>query len=73
MFMREDGDENIEIAIGTLDNPSAISAMTKQSAVESRVWWFNTMHELPEERMQDYRTPEDLEKLKSFQHPDFDD
>jgi hypothetical protein len=72
MFMREDGDENIEIAIGTLDNPSAISPMTKQSAVESRVAWFNAMHELPEERMQDYRKPEDLEKLKSFQHPDFD-
>jgi hypothetical protein len=72
MFMREDSDENIEIAIGTLDNPSNIPALTKQSAVESRVSWFTGMHQLPEEHMQDYRTPEDLEKLKSLQHPDYD-
>ncbi len=72
LFMREDGDENIEIAIGTLDNPSLIAPMTKQSAVESRLPWFSKMHALPEERMADYRRPEDLEKLKSFQHPDYD-
>jgi hypothetical protein len=72
LFMREDGDENIEIAIGTLDNPSDIPPLSRQSAVESRLPWFNTMHELPEERMKDYRTPEDLIKLKSFQHPDYE-
>lgn len=72
LFMREDGDENIEIAIGTLDNPNIVSTMTKQSAVESRVRWFNHMHELPEEHMEDYRTPEELGQLKSFQHPDHD-
>jgi hypothetical protein len=72
MFMREDGDENIEIAIGTLDIPSAVPPMIKQSAIESQVSWFSTLHQLPTETMSDYRTPEDLLKLKSFQHPDFD-
>lgn len=72
MFMREDGDTNIEIAIGTLDDPNAIGPMTKQSAVETRVNWFNHMHKLPEEQMKDYRTPEDLVKLTSLQHPDHD-
>jgi hypothetical protein len=72
LFMREDGDNHIEIAIGTLDNPNAIASMTKQSAIESRVKWFSQMHQLPEEQMQDYRTLEDLQKLKSFQHPDYD-
>jgi hypothetical protein len=72
LFMRENGDENIEIAIGTLDDPSVIQPMTKQSAVESRVPWFNKMHTLPEERMQDYRTSQELSQLKSLQHPDYD-
>jgi hypothetical protein len=72
LFMREDGDSNIEMAIGTLDDPSAIPPMTKQSAVESRLPWFMTLHELPEERMEDYRSAADLLKLKSLQHPDYD-
>jgi hypothetical protein len=72
LFMREDGDENYEIAVGTLDNPNAISPLTKQSVIENRVHWFATMHSLPTEKLTDYRTPEDLEKLKSFQHPDHD-
>jgi hypothetical protein len=72
LFMREDGDSNIEIAIGSLDNPNATAPMTKQSAVESRLGWFNTMHRLPEEQMKNYRTPEDMQKLKSLQHPDHD-
>jgi hypothetical protein len=70
--MREDGDENIELAVGTLEDPTRIGPLTKQSAVESRLPWFSTLHQLPEELMTDYRTPEDLGKLKSLQHPDFD-
>ena len=72
MFMQDDGDAEIEIAIGTLDNPNAIPPLSKQSAVESRVDWFMTMHTLPEERMEDYRTPEEMVKLRSLQHPDYD-
>jgi hypothetical protein len=72
LFMREDGDLNIELAIGTLDDPSAIPPLSRQSAAESRLPWFSTMHTLPEERMADYRTPEDMEKLQTRQHPDHD-
>jgi hypothetical protein len=70
LFMREDGDSTIEIAIGSLDQPSAIPPLRLQSAVEHRVAWFTTMHLLPEETLQNSRTPADLAKLKSFQHPD---
>jgi hypothetical protein len=72
LFMHDDGDPDIEIAIGTLDNPNDIPPFTKQSAVESRVHWFMTMHALPEERMEDYRTPDEMQKLATRQHPDHD-
>jgi hypothetical protein len=72
LYMREDGDAHYEMAIGTLDDPNSIPPLTRQSAVESRVNWFSTMHLLPEEKMTDYRTAEDLIKLKSLQHPDYD-
>ncbi len=72
MFMHEDGDANIEIAIGTLDQPNDVPSFTKQSAVESRLDWFVTMHLLKEERMDDYRKADDMLLLKSLQHPDFD-
>jgi hypothetical protein len=71
-YMREDGDSNFEIAVGTLDDPVDIPVFSRQSAVESRMPWFGTLHQLPEERMTDYRSAEDLEKLKSLQHPDHD-
>lgn len=70
--MREDGDPNIELAIGTLDQPNDIPPLSRQSAVESRLQWFMNMHALPDEKMSDARTPEDLRLLKSLQHPDHD-
>jgi hypothetical protein len=70
MYMREDGDENIEMAIGTLDDPNDIPPLSHQSGIESRVHWFTTMAGLPEERTADYRTADDLVRLKSLQHPD---
>ena len=72
LFMREDGDPNIELAIGTLDQPNDIPPLSRQSAVESRLQWFMNMHALPDEKMSDARTPEDLRLLKSLQHPDHD-
>jgi hypothetical protein len=70
MYMREDGDGNIEIAIGTLDEPNDIPALTHQSGVESRVRWFELMAGLPEKTTADYRTATDLLRLKSLQYPD---
>jgi hypothetical protein len=69
MFMQEDGDENIDLAIGTLDNPNA-AVPIRQSGIESRLSWFASLATLPEETTADYRSAEDLEKLKSLQQPD---
>jgi hypothetical protein len=72
LFMQEEGDTHIEIAIGTLDNPNAVGPLRGQDGVESRVTWFHDMAKLPERATQTTRTAEDLAKLKSLQHPDFD-
>ncbi len=72
LFMREDGDPHYEIAIGSLDNPNAIGAMTEQSGIESKVAWFDAMATLPTQRTSDYRTAGELQRLKSLQHPDHD-
>ncbi len=72
LYMKEDGDPTYEIAIGSLDDPNAIDPMTEQSGMESKVAWFDAMHDLPTQRTSDYRTPEDLKRLASLQHPDRD-
>ncbi len=72
LFMREDGDENYEVAIGTLDNPNAIQPMTEQVGIEGKVAWFDAMHRLPSRTTSEDRSSEDLKRLKSLQHPDHD-
>jgi hypothetical protein len=72
LYMHEDGDDNYEIAIGTLDNPNLIGPMTEQSGIESKTEWFDRMHLLPPQQTSDYRTPEELSRLASLQHPDHD-
>jgi hypothetical protein len=72
MFMAEDGDTVIEIAIGTLDDPNAIGSMAEQSGVESKCVWFNDLRDLPVRTTADYRSAADLARLKSLQHPDHD-
>lgn len=72
LFMQEDADPSIELAIGTLDDPNAIGPLSRQSGVEGRVRWFADMASLPEEKTSDYRTAKDLVKLRSLQHPDHD-
>jgi hypothetical protein len=72
MFMQDDGDPNIEIAIGTLDDPNGIPPLKHQVGVESRVHWFAGMMALPEQRTEDYRSPDEMLMLKSLQHPDHD-
>jgi hypothetical protein len=72
LFMAETNDANIELAIGTLDNPNAIGALSSQDGVESRVAWFETMHHLPQRLTTETRPAEVLLQLKSLQHPDHD-
>lgn len=71
LFMREDGHPDYDMAIGTLDNPNAAPPI-EQVGLESRLVWFDTLSSLPAHRTQDERTPEDLKKLATFQHPDHD-
>jgi hypothetical protein len=71
LYMKEDGFPNWEIAIGTLDDPRA-APPDHQVGVESELPWFATLHTLPRRRTDEDRSPEDLAKLKSFQHPDHD-
>ncbi len=72
LYMHEDGDMNYEMAVGTLDNPNAIPALEKQSGTESKCRWFDRMSDLPGEATETCRTPADMLKLKSLQHPDHD-
>jgi hypothetical protein len=72
LYMHEDGDANYELAIGALDDPNAIAPMTEQSGIESKLAWFDAMFGLPRQATADYRTPKDLERLRSLQHPDHD-
>jgi hypothetical protein len=72
LYMREDGDSNIELAIGALDQPNDITELVQQSGVESKLHWFNALAHLPEETSDASRTPEDMQNLASFQHPDHD-
>ncbi|MBG1231193.1 GFA family protein [Aestuariivirga litoralis] len=69
MFMWEDGDPQIELAAGTLDDPSVL-VFTAQVGVESRLPWFAHLHELPEHRTDESRPAEELARLVSRQHPD---
>lgn len=72
MYIVDDGDTNIDLAIGTLDHPNDIPPLSRQVGVESRVAWFASMFDLPEQKTTDYRSAEEMELLKSLQHPDHD-
>ena len=69
--MQEDGDDNIDVAAGTLDDPSVV-AFSRQIGIESRLPWFAKLHLLPEVETQDTRPATELARLKSNQHKDED-
>ena len=69
--MREDGAANYDLTIGSLDNPGDFPP-TSQVGIESRLVWCDALAQLPGKRTDQDRTPEDLAKLQSLQHPDFD-
>ena len=71
LHMKEDGDPNYEIAIGSLDNPE-LAPPSKQVGIEAKLSWFMSLPDLPGHSTEDDRTPEDLAKLRSLQHPDHD-
>ena len=71
LFRLEDGDTFIDIAAGTLDDPSGLT-FTRQIGVESRQPWFKTLHNLPEFRIDETRPAEELARLTSNQQRDGD-
>jgi hypothetical protein len=71
LFMLEDGWPICEIAIGTLDDPSACPP-DHVVGVESKLSWADSLPRLPGHTTADDRTAEDLAKLTSLQHPDHD-
>jgi hypothetical protein len=71
LHMKEDGDPTYEIAIGTLDDPEK-APPTQQVGIESELSWFKSLPGLPGHTTEEDRTPEDLAKLRSLQHPDHD-
>jgi hypothetical protein len=71
LHMKEDGDPNYEIAIGTLDDPEQ-APPSSQVGIESELSWFKTLAYLPAHSTEDDRLPEDLAKLRTLQHPDHD-
>jgi hypothetical protein len=71
LFMREDGHPDYDLAIGTLDEPSA-APPSEQVGIEGKVAWFETLANLPACRTEDKGTPEYMARLASFQHPDRD-
>lgn len=71
LHMKEDGDPNYEIAIGSLDNPE-LAPPSGEVGIEAKLSWFNSLSDLPGHSTEDDRTPADLVKLRSLQHPDHD-
>jgi hypothetical protein len=62
---------HMSISIGSLDNPS-LAKMENQYGLEGMVPAFTNLHALPGSRTEDDISAEDLQRLKSRQHPDHD-
>ena len=71
LYMREDGDPQYDITIGSLDDPNA-APPSRAVGAEGKLRWFDTLGTLPARRTDEDRSPEDLAKLTSLQHPDHD-
>ena len=71
LFMLEDDYGPIELSIGSLDDPSA-AVPDHVVGVESKLPWADSLPGLPAKRTEQDRTPDDLTKLRSLQHPDHD-
>jgi hypothetical protein len=70
LFMLEDGHPDIELAIGTLDDPNAVT-LEGQVGVESKLAWFDGMPQLPPETT-DQNNPAAARLYHTRQHPDHD-
>lgn len=71
LYMHEDDDPNYEIAIGAFDTPANI-APDHVVGIEARLPWVGKLANLPEKTTMQDRTPGELARLVSRQHPDHD-
>ncbi len=71
LYMREEGDVNYEMTVGSLDTPD-IAPPLSEVGIENKRAWFHTITALPGHSTTDDRTPADLAKLVNRQHPDHD-
>lgn len=71
LYMLEDGDPKIEIAICTLDDPDA-ATLSAQVGVESKVAWFDSLSHLPPQTTNQNNPLAAKGRYKSLQHPDHD-
>jgi len=71
LFMQEDGDANIELAIATLDDPNAVE-LVAQVGVESKLAWFDGMAHLPRETTNENNPAAAGGRYRTLQHPDHD-
>ena len=71
LYMHEQGDSKYELTVGSLDNPE-LAPPTTQVGLESKWTSFDRLHTLPGHTTAEDRTPEDLVRLRSLQHPDHD-
>ena len=72
LFMHEDGDDHIELALCTLDDPAVFDALDRQIGIENRLSWFAGLADLPALKTADTRPANDLAKIVNLQHPDYD-
>jgi hypothetical protein len=66
-----DGEETLDLGIGTLDNPAGVSP-TEQYWVATRMPWFRAMADLPTAGLGDRLPNDEVARRKPFQHPDHD-
>jgi hypothetical protein len=67
-FVEED---NISVAVGSLDDPRA-APPTIQYGVEGELPWCAALPTLPRQRTEDFLTPDQAARFVSRQHPDHD-
>jgi hypothetical protein len=66
-----DGEETLDLGIGTLDHPAPVRP-TEQYWVAARMPWFGELDGLPVAGLGDKLPANEVERRKPFQHPDHD-
>jgi len=66
-----DGEETLDLGIGTLDHPEPL-VPTEQYWVSARMLWFGDMAGLPVAGLGDRLPADEVARRRPFQHPDHD-